>query len=639
MMLLSKINSPTDLKKIPLKRLPELAGEVRQRIISVVSKTGGHLASSLGAVDLTIALHYCLYTPQDIIIWDVGHQTYAHKILTGRNKDFDKIRQFKGLSGFPCVTESIYDSFTTGHSSTSVSLALGLAVARDLDNRKTKIAAVIGDGSLSGGMCFEALNQAGHTNTDLIVMLNTNEMAISPSVGALSNYMNKIISLPVYNRIKTVIENFMKLRIPRIGPRLAKLAERFEEMLKGLIVPGIFFEELGFRYFGPFDGHDIEALIGSFKSIMNLKGPILFHVVTKKGKGYEPAEKFPEKFHSAPKFDINTGNAIEQDSSTDESYTTVFGRHIDKLARGNRKIIAITAAMASGTGLDIFAKNHPKRFFDVGIAEENAIGFAGGLAKGGFKPVVAIYSTFLQRSYDQIIEEVCLQNLPVVLCIDRAGLVGQDGPTHHGIFDIVYLRNLPNMVVMAPSNKQEFRMMLEFAIGQDGPIAIRYPKDIAIDSKQAPKRILLGKSEVVADGEDVVLLALGSMVQVALDVRDLLSRKNLNVKVVNARFAKPLDEALLEELSLQHKFIFTFEEGIVDGGFGSAVLEYLEKSDLTKTCSTNMRPLKRNIAKVYNIGLPCEFITYAKRSELFQLHGLLPEQIVEKILTLTKGEV
>lgn len=636
--MLEKINSPKDLKKVSVDKLPELAKEVRQRIISVVSKTGGHLASSLGAVDLTIALHYCLDAPKDKIIWDVGHQTYAHKILTGRNKDFDKIRQFKGISGFPCATESIYDSFTTGHSSTSVSLASGLAVARDLENRKSKIVAVIGDGSLSGGMCFEALNHAGHTEVDLIVILNTNEMAISPSVGALSNYMNKIISMPVYNRVKTAMENFMKLRIPRIGPRLAKLADRFEEMLKGLIVPGIFFEELGFRYFGPFDGHDIEALVSNLKNITSLKGPILFHVVTKKGKGYEPAEKFPEKFHSAPKFDIRTGESCDS-SSVGEVYTKVFSKHLDKLARDNRKIVAITAAMASGTGLDLFAANHPKRFFDVGIAEENAVGFAGGLAKGGYKPMVAIYSTFLQRSYDQIIEEVCLQNLPVVLCIDRAGLVGQDGATHHGIFDIVYLRNLPNMVVMAPANKKEFKMMLDFVVEFKGPIAIRYPKDIAPDIEKEPDPIFLGRSEIMAEGEDVVLLALGSMVQVAMDVRDLLVRNSINVKVVNARFAKPLDEPLLEELSVQYKFIFTLEEGIVDGGFGNAVLELLEKSNLANTRSTNTKLLKRNTAKVYNFGLPCEFITYAKRSELFKLYGLLPEQIAEKIINLTKGEV
>ncbi|MDD5292515.1 MAG: 1-deoxy-D-xylulose-5-phosphate synthase, partial [Candidatus Omnitrophica bacterium] len=427
--MLEKINSPQDLKNIPVADLPKLAQEIRQRMISVISKTGGHLASSLGTVDLTIALHYYLNAPEDKIIWDVGHQSYAHKIITGRNKDFDKIRQFKGISGFPCATESPYDSFTTGHSSTSVSLALGMVMARDLNKRNEKILAVIGDGSLSGGMCFEGLNHAGHIKADLIVVLNSNEMAISPSVGALSAYMNKIISTPIYNRVKVAVENFMKLRIPRVGPRLAKLAEKFEEILKGLIVPGIVFEEMGFRYFGPFDGHNIELMINNLKNIVPLKGPILFHVVTTKGKGYEPAEKYPEKFHSSTKFHVDTGLDFVEMIDAQETYTAVFSRHLAKIAKDNHKIIAITAAMCSGTGLDLFASKYPERFFDVGIAEGHAVGFAGGLAKGGHKPVVAIYSTFLQRAYDQIIEEVCLQNLPVVFCIDRAGIVGQDGAT------------------------------------------------------------------------------------------------------------------------------------------------------------------------------------------------------------------
>jgi 1-deoxy-D-xylulose-5-phosphate synthase len=627
--MLEKINSPKDLKNIPCEKMPELAQEIRQRIISVISKTGGHLASSLGVVDLTIALHYCLNMPDDKIIWDVGHQSYAHKILTGRNKDFDKIRQFKGLSGFPCVTESVYDSFTTGHSSTSVSLALGMAIARDLDNRKEKIVAVIGDGSLSGGMCFEALNNAGHSKADMVVVLNTNEMSISPNVGALSTYMNKIISMPVYNRVKRVVENFMKIRIPRIGPRLAKLAERFEEMLKGLIVPGIFFEELGFRYFGPFDGHNTETLISSFKNISSLKGPILFHVITQKGKGYEPAEKSPEQFHSASKFDIRTGEVICDDPKI-ETYTDAFSTYITELGKDNTKIIAITAAMAAGTGLDLFASKYPQRFFDVGIAEQHAVGFAGGLAKGGYRPVVVVYSTFLQRSYDQIIEEVCLQNLPVIFCLDRAGLVGQDGPTHHGVFDLVYLRNLPNMVVMAPSNKKELGMMLSFAATHYGPIAIRYPKDKVVDSENVPSPILFGKSEVVAEGDDIVLFALGSMVQVALDARDLLLREGISAKVINARFAKPLDKDILDTLSLQYKYIFTLEEGSLDGGFGSAVLEYLKRN--TDALA------KSKLRRAYNFGLPCEFITFGKRSELFRMYGLLPEQIAEKIISLTNKE-
>ncbi|MDD5004914.1 MAG: 1-deoxy-D-xylulose-5-phosphate synthase [Candidatus Omnitrophica bacterium] len=629
--MLEKINNPADLKNIPLEKLPELAQEIRQRIISVISKSGGHLASSLGAVELAITLHYCLNTPGDKIIWDVGHQAYAHKILTGRNKDFDKIRQFGGISGFPCATESAYDPFTTGHSSTSVSLALGMVAARDLGHHTEKIVAVIGDGSLSGGMCFEALNNAGHIKADLIVILNTNEMSISPSVGALSNYVNKIISLPVYNRVKAAVENFMKLRIPRIGPRLAKLAERFEEILKGLIVPGIFFEELGFRYFGPFDGHNIELLVSNFKNITSLKGPILFHVVTTKGKGYEPAEKFPDRFHSTPKFDMQIKDYYWEVAETEESYTDVFSRHLAKLARDNPKIIGITAAMAQGTGLDLFASKYPERFFDVGIAEGHAVGFAGGLAKGGYRPFVAVYSTFLQRSFDQIIEEVCLQNLGVVFCIDRAGLVGQDGPTHHGIMDIVYLRNLPNMVVMAPSNKEELKLMLDFAASYNGPLAIRYPKHKAAQSEKTPSPIELGKSEIVAEGKDVVLLALGSMVETALEARELLLRENINAQVVNARFVKPLDELSIEQLANKYEFIFTLEEGNIEGGFGSAVLEYLERSSFKRWDSA-----KRKFFRLYNFGLPCQFITFGKREELLGLYGLLPEQIAKKITNLTK---
>lgn len=624
--MLDKINSPADIKKIPLNQLSALAEEIRQRIVTVVSKTGGHLASSLGAVDLAVAMHYCLNVPQDKIIWDVGHQAYAHKILTGRNKDFDKMRQFQGISGFPCAGESECDPFTTGHSSTSVSLALGLAVARDLNQRREKIAAIIGDGSLSGGMCFEALNQAGHLDTDLIVVLNTNEMAISPSVGALSTYMNKIISLPVYNRVKSAIENFMKLRIPRIGPRLAKLADRFEEVLKGLIVPGIFFEELGFRYFGPFDGHNIELLISNLKNIIAINGPVLFHVITKKGKGYEPAEKFPEKFHSAPSFDIATGCLRCIPSQEQESYTTVFGKYLTQLAKNNPKIIGITAAMTLGTGLDLFASKFPKRFFDVGIAEQHAVAFASGLAKGGYKPIVAIYSTFLQRSYDQIIEEVCLQNLPIVFCIDRAGLVGEDGPTHHGIFDIVYLRNLPNMVVMAPSNKQELEMMLDFAVDYTGPIAIRYPKDTAPQTERESLPIELGKSEVVRDGDDIVLFALGSMVSITLKVQELLLKEGISAKVINARFVKPLDEAFIADLDRRYEFIFTLEEGCVNAGFGSAVLEHLQRHNMFRSKKL----------KIYNFGLPCEFITFGKREELFGLCGLLPQQITKKIIDLIK---
>jgi len=622
-MMLDKIHSPKDLKNIPIEKLPELAEEIRLRIIGVTSKTGGHLASSLGAVELAISLHYCLNAPKDIIIWDVGHQAYAHKILTGRNNIFHRLRQHEGLAPFPRASESEYDPFSVGHSSTSISLALGMAKARDLKKGKEKVVAIIGDGSLTGGMCFEALNQAGHLESDMIVVLNTNDMSISPSVGALSNYINKIISKPVYNRVKTAVENFMKLRIPRIGPRLAKLADRFEESLKGLIIPGIFFEELGFRYFGPFDGHDLDSLVSNLKNISLLKGPIMFHVVTKKGKGYLPAEKSPEQFHSASKFEISTGAPlVDVKTGHKKTFTSVFGEHMVKLAKNNNKILAITAAMATGTGLDKFAKVYPKRLFDVGIAEGHAVGFAAGLAKGGFKPFVAIYSTFLQRSYDQILEEACLQNLPIVFCIDRAGLVGEDGPTHHGILDIVYLRNMPNMTVMAVSNKEELKLMLDFAAQHNGPIAMRYPKAIANSSTKPPVDIELGKSEVLVEGKDVVLFALGNMVDSALKIRDLLLENNISSTVVNARFVKPLDKECIVRMAESHKYFFTLEEGSVEGGFGSAVLEFLEENNIIrKICFSRF-------------GLPCKFITFGHRNILFGQCGLLSDQIKDKILAL-----
>lgn len=620
-MILERINNPQDLKKIPVAELGALAGEIRQRIVSVVAKTGGHLASSLGAVELAIALHYCLDTPRDIIIWDVGHQAYAHKILTGRNKDFDKIRQWKGISGFPSAAESVFDPFTMGHSSTSVSLALGMAAARDLQKGREKIVAVIGDGSLSGGMCFEALNQVGHIKTNVMVVLNTNEMSISPNVGALSTYMNKIISLPVYNRVKYAIENFMKLRIPRIGPRLTKVADRFEEVLKGLIVPGIFFEELGFRYFGPFDGHDIEGLIANLKNIIQIDCPVLFHVVTRKGKGYAPAEREPERFHSASQFDMTTG-AAHASAEPEETYTSVFGKHLVKLAQENPRVIAITAAMTNGTGLDAFAAAFPTRLFDVGIAEQHAVTFAAGMAKGGFHPVVAIYSTFLQRAYDQIIVDVCLQNLGVVFCIDRAGIVGPDGPTHQGAFDLVYLCNLPNMAVMAPANAKEFTMMLDFAVAYGRPIALRYPKAHARAAASEPLPIVLGKAEVLAEGNTVALVALGSMVEVAAEVHALLSKKHIRATLVNARFAKPIDSALFEKLAKNHSFIFTFEEGSVEGGFGSAVAAHLEHLNLRNGL----------VLRAKRFGLPCEFITFAKRAQLFDICGLSAPHLTQQII-------
>ena len=622
-MLLEKIKIPSDLKKIPLKDLALLSAEIRQRMIQVVSKTGGHLASSLGSVELTVALHYCLDTPKDKIIWDVGHQSYAHKLLTGRNKNFETLRQFQGISGFPATQESEYDTFTTGHSSTAISLALGLAAARDLNKTKEKIVAVIGDGSLTGGVCFEALNNTGHLNKDLLVILNTNEMSISPSVGALTNYLNKIISQPIYNRFRRALENFIKTKIPLVGSRMLKISGKFEEVLKGLIIPGIFFEELGFRYFGPLDGHNIELLVKTLNNILRLKGPRILHIVTKKGKGYKPAEEKPVIFHSASAFDIKTGHPVSSTTADDlPTYTEVFSSKLVELAKEDKRIVAITAAMPGGTGLSRFRDAYPGRFFDVGIAEQHAVCFATGLAKGGLRPVLAIYSTFLQRAYDQLIEEISLQNLPVVLAIDRAGIVGGDGVTHQGIFDIAYLRNIPNITLMAPKDSDEFSRMIEFALQLERPVAIRYPKDkvAKFDIKQKSTDIRLGKFEVLRDGKDVVIIALGAMVYPSFYAAEDLAKEQLDIQVINARFATPLDEDLLRDISRNFKKIITIEEGVIDGGFGTAVLERINS-----LCRKGDKP------EIKIIGLPSEFITHGKRNFLLERYGLNKEGITRSV--------
>ncbi len=616
-MFLEKIHSPQDLKKLSVEELTALAQEVRQRIIEVISGRGGHLASSLGTVELAIALHYCLNAPKDKIIWDVGHQAYAHKILTGRNKNFDCLRQYQGLSGFPSCEESEYDPFTAGHSSSAVSLGLGLVCSRDYLKEDFRVTSVIGDGSLSGGLCFEGLNNAGHLKKDILVVLNTNELSIAPNSGAVSIYLNKIISLPIYNRFKESLETFVKSRMPK-GSRILKMAIKFEESLKGMFIPGMFFEELGFRYFGPLDGHNLQLLIPTLKNILAVKGPRILHVVTKKGKGYPPAEEDPVKFHSAPAFDIKTGESLQEKTPT---YTGVIKEKLVELAGKNKKIMAITAAMPEGTGLDKFRDVYPERFFDVGIAEEHAVCFAAGLAKNGLKPVVAIYSTFLQRAYDQIIEDVCLQNLPVLFLLDRAGLVGDDGPTHQGAFDIACLRNIPNLVLLAPKDGAELATMLEFAVGLDKPVAVRYPKEgIPTSKSQIPiKEIELGKAEVLREGKDILIIAYGSMVLPAYEAGEILAGENLSATVINARFAKPLDTGLFKQTAAKAKFIFTLEDGIIDGGLGSAVSEAL------------FRPVIR-------LGLPDEFIPCGKRSILLEKFGLTAKQIAQTIKNKIHGQ-
>jgi len=617
-MLLDSLNSPQDLKKIPLAQLPILAQEIRDMMIEVVSQNGGHLASSLGAVELIMALHYCLDLPKDKIVFDVGHQAYAHKILTGRNKKFSTLRQYQGISGFPCKDESPCDVFTSGHSSTAVSLALGLACSRDYlaPEDYFKVVAVIGDGSLSGGLCFEGLNNAGHSKKDILVILNTNELSIAPNAGALSNYLNKIISLPVYNRFRASLENLVKSRIPK-GSRLLKIANKFEEGLKGLFIPGMLFEELGFRYFGPLDGHNLNLLIHTLRNILAVKGPRLLHVTTKKGKGYFPAENNPVAFHSCGPFDIKTGAVASVKKSS--TYTETFSKKLASLAASNKRIIAITAAMPEGTGLDKFRDLYPTRFFDVGIAEGHAVCFASGLAKMGLKPVVAIYSSFLQRAYDQIIEEVGLQQAPVVFAIDRAGIVGEDGPTHQGIFDIAFLRNIPNLIVMAPKNGAELEGMLELAISLDKPVTIRYPKaldsgSLILDSSKISS-IQIGKAELLKEGRDFAIIALGNMTAPSLEAIASLEKEGFSGGLINARFAKPLDIKLFGDIAAKVKFIFTVEEGIIEGGFGSAVREIVG-------------------AKVINIGLPSEFIFQGKREILLEKYGLTASGIAAKIKSI-----
>lgn len=618
-MLLGKLNLPQDLRGLNTEQLVCLASEIRQRIIEVVSCTGGHLASSLGAVELAIALHYCLDTPKDKIVWDVGHQTYAHKILTARNKVFGTLRQYGGISGFPSKDESAYDTFTTGHSSTAVSLALGLVCARDIlpEKEHFKVVAVIGDGSLSGGLCFEGLNNAGHLKKDILVVLNTNELSIAPNVGALSIYLNKLISLPIYNRFKDALETFAKSRLPK-GNRLVKIANKFEEGLKGLFIPGVFFEELGFRYFGPLDGHNLNALIPSLKNIINIPGPRILHVITKKGKGYSPAEKDPVRFHGVGPFEASTGKSSIRDSSVVPTYTEVFSRKLLELAGSDKKIIAITAAMPEGTGLDKFRDRYPERFFDVGIAEPHAVCFAGGLAKEGFKPVVAIYSTFLQRAYDQIVENVALQDNAVVFAIDRAGIVGEDGVTHQGILDIAFLRSVPNLNIMAAKDGPELEAMLEFALILDEPVAIRYPRCVVPSRKSAPCGLQKGRAEVLKEGKDFAIIALGSLVLPCCEAVELLEKEGLSGTLINARFVKPLDTVLFEGICSKVKFVFTAEEAVLDGGFGSAVSEAIG------------RPLIR-------IGLPCEFITHGKRDILLDKYGLTAQGIAGKIKAIIYG--
>lgn len=580
--LLDNISSPHELKKLSRNQLKLLSGELRKRIVEVVSQKGGHLASSLGTVELSIALHYVFDTPEDKIVWDVGHQAYAHKIITGRNDRFETIRQFEGLSGFTRKNESPYDTFTTGHSSTSISAGLGIVTAKRLKKEKSKVIAVIGDGSMTAGIAYEALNQTGgsHKDKDLIVILNDNEMSISKNVGALSSLLSRTFSRKRLQDWRKEFGVFLK-SLPGVGDDIYQFAKRSEDSFKTFVTPGMLFEAFNFEYFGPINGHNIDHLIDILNNIRFRDEPILLHVVTTKGKGYLPAEKNPVYFHGCSSFDVDTGTCAPSDIDI-PSYTDVFGKTLLALAESDNKVLAVTAAMPEGTGLTDFSDKFPDRFFDVGIAEQHGVTFAAGLATEGFKPVVAIYSTFLQRAFDQVLHDVCLESLHVVFAIDRGGIVGEDGPTHQGVFDYAYLRCLPNMVVMAPKDENELRHMLKTAISHDGPIALRYPRGCGVGAslEASLSTLPIGKGEVLKKGDDLLILAVGSGVNESLSARKQLKAEGLNATVVNCRFIKPLDKELIGELAGRIKKIITVEENVLHGGFGSAVLECLNNQDI-----------------------------------------------------------
>ncbi len=612
-MLLEKINSPSDLKKLKPEQLPALAEEIRQFLLETVSITGGHLGSNLGAVELTIALHYCFDSPFDKIIWDVGHQAYTHKILTGRRDLFHTQRQYKGISGFPKRSESEHDAFGVGHSSTSISAGLGMAAAADLSGAKNHAIAVIGDGSLTGGMAFEALNQAGHLKKDLIVILNDNEMSISKNVGAFSSFISRKMTGRYFRDLKKEMQGLLK-NIPAIGTDILHFARRAENSLKGFLTPGSLFEALGFDYLGPLDGHDLPQLVEVFNNINELDGPLLVHVMTTKGKGYKFAEDTPDKYHGVGTFDIATGKGAAKAGS--KSYTDVFGETIVKLAEEDPKIVAITAAMPDGTGLNGFAKRFPDRFFDVGIAEQHAMAFAAGMAADGFRPVTAIYSTFVQRAYDQVFHDICLQKLPVTIAMDRAGLVGDDGPTHHGVFDISYLRHLPDMTLMAPKDENELRHMLKTAVYSGIPMALRYPRGsgygVEIDGDL--KTLEIGRGEELLDGKDLTIIAIGATVYPALHAAETLRQNGIDTGVINARFVKPLDADLILAAARRTGHIITVEENALQGGFGSAVLELLYDN--------NMQDVK-----VKRLGIPDQYIEQGSQAQLRKDVGIDSEGI------------
>lgn len=618
----NQINIPTEVKNMSLEELEGLCKAIREKIIFTVSKNGGHLASNLGVVELTVALHYVFDLPRDKLIWDVGHQSYAHKLLTGRGDRFHTLRQYGGISGFPKRDESPYDAFDSGHSGTSISSALGMAEARKQKGEEGKIIAVIGDGSMTAGLAFEGLNQTGHIDRDLIVILNDNEMSISPNVGALSSYLNRLMTGQFVNRFRDDMKAFLET-IPGIGKSVLRFAKQAEESFKGLVMPGLLFEELGMKYTGPIDGHRLDYLIENFQNIKKLKGPFLVHVLTKKGKGYLPAETDPPRFHSVSPFFVETGEPRDLPTKTPPAYTEVFGETLCKLARENKRLIAITAAMQSGTGLEKFSKEFPDRFYDIGIAEQHAVTFAAGLALEGMKPIVAIYSTFLQRAYDQIHQDVCLQNLPVVLALDRGGIVGEDGPTHHGLFDFSYLRHIPNLIIMVPKDENEFQHMIKTAVECPVPIAFRYPrgKGVGVKMDTSLKSIAIGQGELLEEGKEVLILAIGSTVYPSLRAIERLKTIGIQAAFINSRFLKPLDGDLICHWATKTGSVLTVEENVLQGGFGSAVLELLQERGLFSI-------------KVKRLGIPDLFLEHGSQSLLRAKYGIDENGIFEEVKKL-----
>ncbi len=614
MELLKTIETPKDLRKLPPEKLPQVASEMRGFILDTVSKLGGHLASSLGSADITVALHYVFDTPKDRLVWDTGHQTYGHKVLTGRRDALSRVRQFGGISGFLKRAESEYDAFGAGHASTAISAALGMAVARDLKGEKNKVVAIVSDGCMTGGESYEGLQNAGQVQTDLIVVLNDNQMFISNRVGAWGAFLSKLLTLGAVRNAEHSVKQFLA-RFQFWGSVILRVAKR----AKVLLFPGMLFEEMGFSYFGPVDGHDVQQLVKVFQHVKQLKGPILVHCVTKKGKGYAPAEADQYTWHGPGKFDVATGKFLKSPTAKvpPQSYTAVFSKAIVDEADADPRIVGITAAMPEGTGMDAFRDRFPNRYFDVGLAEEHAVTFAAGLACEGYKPVVAIYSTFLQRGYDQIEHDVCLQKLPVVFCLDRAGLVGEDGPTHHGVFDYSYLRMIPGMTVMAPADENELRHMLRTAIRFDGPVSIRYPRGagVGLAPDAVSRELPIGKGALLKDGSDVTILAIGNRVHPALEAAQILEDKGISCAVANMRFVKPLDLELLRERAAKTPRLVTVEDNVLTGGFGSAVLEAL--------------PAGRT--EVLRLGLPDDFVPHGAPHLLYDAMGLSAAKIAERV--------